>query len=250
MALQEKLRELFFLDQQIRGIQKQLNTATDRLKAQQAKLGQLNQQQHELDTQLKHAQAKAATLEHQVRDVDLRIADLRQRMLNVKSNKEYSAVLIEVNTLKEDKDQLETQTLEQLDHIETIKAQSQAIQQQAQEQEKLVAAAQGEVEQRQAKIGQELEQLQTQRSQAQQELDPETAALFNRMADLHDGHAMAPIAEENRRAKEYTCGGCYMSLPVERVSVVMSQPDQVVFCPSCNRILYLDHELKMSMSNK
>jgi len=250
MSLQEKLRRLFLLDQQVRGFQGRLDTATGRLAAQQAKLDQLNQQHDELHTQLKHTQAKASGLENQVNDVDQRIERLRQQMQMVKSNKEYSAVLIEVNTLKIDKSKLEDDALEQLNEVDRLNEASQEIQTQIGAQNKLVAGAESDVQACRADIGQELNELNAQRTEAENEVPNDTKVVFNRMADMHEGEAMATVIQESRRNMEYTCGGCYMSIPVERVNTLMTLQDQMVLCPNCSRILYLDQDLKASIGCK
>ncbi len=250
MTLQENLRKLYLLDQQVRGIRTRLDHANDRLHAQKVKLTQFNQQQAEMGDQLKHTQAKASALENQSEGIEQRIAHLRQQMQIVKSNKEYSAILIEVNTLKLDKGKLEDEALEQLNQAERLSGELQDIQSRVAEQEKLVEAAASDVQTCKADIGQQLDDLTSRRAEAEQDIPESIRSVFNRMADMHEGEAMATVTEESRRHMEYACGGCYMSIPVERVNALMTQQDQLVLCPSCNRILYLDQDLKASISCK
>jgi predicted nucleic acid-binding Zn-ribbon protein len=108
--------------------------------------------------------------------------------------------------------------------------------------------AQHEVETARAEVGQQLEELQRQRAAAAQDVAPETRAIFNRLADDYEGEALAPVIEENRRRMEYTCGGCYMGIPAERVNTLMTKRDELVQCPACRRILYLEASLRESIS--
>lgn len=250
MSLQDQIRQLYTLEQQIRGMQRRLDVATRRLEVQQSKLDQFNQQRDELHSQVMQTQAKASALENQSNDVETRIGHLRQQMQTVKSNKEYSAVLIEVNTLKIEKSKLEDEALEQIDHVERLKEDLQQIETSAAEQKILVAGAHAEVDACRGEVGQELSQLRQRRAEAEQGVPEEVRTIFNRMAQMHDGEALAAVTEENRRAMEYSCGGCYMSIPVERVNTLMTRQDRVVLCPSCSRILYLDQELKASIGAK
>ncbi len=251
MSLQEKLLRLFSLDQKVRGIQGRLDSATNRLKVQQTKLSQLHQQRDELLSQLKLGQAKASSLEKEVEDIEQRIEHMRQQMQSVKSNKEYSAVLLEANTLKANKDSLETEALEQLNHVESLAQDLNQILERVAQQEKLVTGAQSEVQQCRDEVGKQLEELTAQRSEAEQDVPEEVRLTFNRTAYMHDGATMAPVIEASRRHLEYNCGGCYMTIPVERVNATMvASETQVVCCPNCSRILYIDQELKTSIGCK
>ena len=250
MTLQERLLELYMLDKQVRGMRGRLDTATARVDTQQSRLDQFKQQQQELQSQHLHGQAKAKSLESQADEIEQRIAHLRDQMQNVKSNKEYSAVLLEVNTHKLEKGKVEDEAIGQLGQVEQLAQELEAINGQVTDQEKLVAAAQDEVSRCRDEVGHELEELEAKRSEAEKTVPDDVCTLFNRMAEMHDGQAMAGVAEASRRHREYTCEGCYLIIPIERVNALMTLPDQVVCCPSCNRILYIEQELKTSIGAK
>jgi len=247
MSLHEQMHDLFLLDKQLYGLRARLESATSGLKSEQTRVERLERQRQELSDQLKHDQAKSALLESQVKDAQERIDHLRQQMNSVKSNKEYSAVLIEVNTLKQSMEQYETQALEQMDHVEMLRGELQQLEQQVDKQQQRVVAAESEVQGCRAQVGQQLEDLETQRLAAEQLIPQQARDQFNRKTKMYEGQAMATVIEENRRARDYTCGGCYMSIPIERVNALMSDSDQIVSCPSCERILYMDQEFKAAM---
>lgn len=250
MALQEKLHELFLLDCQVRGMRSRLDNADRRHGAVQRKLDQLSQQHSELANQIKAGQVKANSFEHEANDCETRIDHLRQQMNQVRSNREYSALLLEVNTLKVKQGDLEEQALEELTRIDELRAQLKELVDQAKTQQKIVDAAAAEVKAHQAEVGQELETLTVKRSQAEQQVPQHARDLFNRLSEEHDGEAMTPVFEQNRKALEYNCGGCFMSIPIEHVNALIRRPDQLTCCPSCARILYMDSDLKATMGLK
>jgi len=250
MALPENLRELFLLDQQVRGLQGRLDAATKRLAVQKSKLEQSNQQHEEIQNQLKHTQTKASTLENHSKDIEQRIERLRLQMQTVKSNKEYSAVLIEVNTLKENKSKIEDEAIEQLNQLDQINEQSNTLDESISEQIKLVEGAEKEFQTCRSDIGQELDDLNASRAAAEEKLPADIRTVFNRTANNFDGHSMAMVTEVSRRHREYICEGCYMRIPIERDNALMIQQEELVLCPNCNRILYIDQELKESIGSK
>lgn len=246
MSLQDKLRTLFLLDQQVRGLRSRLDSALAHQKAQNTKLDRLNQQLSEKQEQYKHDQVLGQTLEHQLREIDLRVSQLREKMNNVRSNKEYSALLVEVNTLKVEKGKVEEVTLQQMSKVESQNNELIQLKDKIEQQKKLMNVAQTEVKDRESEISARLTELNAQRDAADKELPADARQTYNRLAVVHDGEHMANVIEESRRLMEYSCGGCYMSIPVERVNTLMMR-DEIVCCPSCNRILYMDEELKASM---
>ena len=249
MPLVDKLRNLYLLDQQIRGLRVRLDSALARQAAMEKRLAQAQQQLRELQDQHKHAKARVMTLELQVKEADDRITKLREQMNNVRTNKEYSALLIEVNTLKLEKTKVDDQTLAEMTKTEEIEKQVKEVETKILEHQKLLAQAQTEVQNSRAEVGDRLDALTQQRKSAEADVPSDSLTIFNKLAITHEGDTMAPVSEESRRHKEYSCGGCYIGIPVERVNALLVR-DEVVCCPSCGRILFLEQELKESMSDR
>jgi predicted nucleic acid-binding Zn-ribbon protein len=247
MSLNDALRELFLVDQQVRGLSRGLDSAKAHARGQQAKIDQLNRQLTELSGQLRQTQATEQNFENDANAIDARINRLREQMNSAKTNKEYSAFLVEVNTLKADKAKIDERALELLGQIDTFKAKIADLKTRLAEQEKIKAMADEDVKRRQAEVGDQLARLKAQRDEAASKVAPTELAIFERLADsMDEGEAMAPVNQEDPREMEFTCGGCYMSIPVERVNQLVTH-DKMVRCTSCTRILYLSNEVKESM---
>lgn len=250
MSLQEQLHQLYLLDQQVRGLRSRLDAARRRKGALETKRDQLQQQRAELAHQLKHAQAGAASLEQQAAGIEQRIEQLRGQMNSVRSNKEYSALLVEVNTLKQEKSNHEDQALEKMSEVDTLRQRLEEIDKKLQDQQKMVDRADEEAEQALVEVGDRLDDVTVQRDAAAKEVPAEGRQLFERLVEMHDGEALAAVDEVDRRRMEYNCGGCFMSLPIERVNAVMAKPNEPTTCPTCGRILYVDKELKAALAPK
>ncbi len=248
MGLNDALRKLNLVDTQLRGLDSRLSGARRHAKTQAAKLDQLQQQARELTQQLKTAQAAAATLENEINSANERIDQLRERMNTVTNNKEYSAMLVEVNTLKADRSKVEDRQLEVMSQVESHQAELEGVQEAIAEQTKITQMAEKELADRTAEVSEQIDQLKQERGAAASEVPAEALTVFDRLADTYEGEAMAPIIEEDRRRLEYVCGGCYMQIPVEKVNQLVTA-DQLVRCTSCSRILYLESELKEAMGS-
>lgn len=248
MPLQDQLLAYFELDQRVRAMRARLDAALRRRDAQQRKLAQLKQAAGELDQQLKTAQAHAATLENEANAIEERVVTQRDKMNSATSNKEYSALLVEVNTLKADKSKIDDQVLESMTKAEALQAEAGALDEKVQAQTKLVEGATREVEEAQTEVGGKLEEVTAERDAAGEPLSAEMRKTFDRLSHTYDGEAMAEIEEQDRRRMEYTCGGCFTLLPVESVNSLITKPDQVTTCGTCQRILYVGNELRESLA--
>lgn len=248
MPLQDQLYNYFELDQRVRAMRSRLDASTRRKDAQQRKLDQLKQAAAELTQQLKTAKAHASTLEHEADAIEQRINIQRDKMNNVTSNKEYSALLVEVNTLKADKSKLDDAQLESMARADAINDEAQALAEKVEAQTKLVANATKEVEEAQSEVGDKLKELEAERDAAGEPISDDIRKTFDRLSHTYDGEAMAEISEQDRRRMEYTCGGCYTLLPVESVNSLITKPDQLTTCGTCNRILYVSSELRESLA--
>ena len=244
MPVQEQLWALHLVDANLRGLRSRLDAASHRHTAQQRKLEQFQRQADELQAEHKQAQAQAANRESEASQMDQRIGELRERMNNVTSNKEYSALLVEVNTLKADKSKLEDQSLDQLQRVEDLGARLEAIREQANQQQKLVDGATREVAEAGDEIAERLAELEKEREATAQPLPTDARQLYEKLAASFEGEALAEIEEQDRRRMEYSCGACYTRIPIERVNAALTNADAVVTCPACDRILIAKDKLR------
>ncbi len=243
MSVQDQLRTLYTVDRQLQALRSRVDAAARRLAATQTRLEQHERQHGELADQLKTAQAKVATQENEAASVEARIEQLRQTMSTVRSNKEYSALLVEVNTQKAEKAKHEDATLSEMGDVEELQLRLKLLATKTDEQRALVEGAQKEVTEGESEISDQLSELQTQRDAAAAPISQETLDLYTKLIDEFDGEALGEIEEQDRRRMEYTCGACFMSLPIQVVNATLTATDRPVQCSSCQRILHASPDL-------
>ena len=244
------LLNLYRVDGQVRALSKRLDTAQHYLQAQTRMLQALTEQLEELKTRKRQLQATIANLEVETTAADERLEKLRTELNSAVTNKQYSAVLTELNTVKLNRSEVEDRILQEMERIDQLATQIQGVQAQRGDRGKVRDVAQAKLDQHQAEIGQRLEELADERSSAAAEVPPAALAIFDEMADCYDGEAMAEILEIDRRHREYACGSCNIHVPFERVSLLLGGSNDVVRCAACNRILYLQEETRGSLAKK
>lgn len=177
-------------------------------------------------------------LELELKTKDEAILRLRASLNVAKTNKEYAAVLTQLNTTKADNSKVETQILELMKDIEVDEAECANIQDQIDEQKQKLEQIRKETEHLATKYEAEIEEIQAEWDQASQTIPAELLELFNRVAETYDGEALAVVERQEGKTETYTCGGCFMGVPAELVNVLMTK-DDVIRCPNCTRILVL-----------
>jgi predicted nucleic acid-binding Zn-ribbon protein len=177
-------------------------------------------------------------LELELKSRDETISKLRASLNSAKTNKEYAAVLTQLNTTKADNSKIETQVLDLMKDIEADEAECRQIEQQIEEQKKVLEQKRTEAEQLSVKYQAEIDQIQSEWNGAAGQVPPDTLEIFKRVAETYDGEALAKVEEQEARSAAYSCGGCFMSITPETVNLLMTK-DDIIRCPNCTRILVL-----------
>lgn len=188
--------------------------------------------------EIKLTKVQSDRLELELKGRDEHIAKYRAALNLAKTNKEYAAILSELNTSKADNTKIETQELDLLKNIETDEADCAQIQAQIDEQKGNLEQIRKETEDKATVYEKEITEIQVDWDDAAKEVPADALQIFNRIADTYDGEAIAMVELQDEKRGTYTCGGCFMSLTAESVNQLMTK-DDIIRCGSCSRILVM-----------
>ena len=192
-----------------------------RLKAAEGRLKDVQLQQKEQEGELQAREGNVKKLQGQ--------------LFQVKTNKAYTAMQHEIDTLKADNSLLEEAILQVFDTIDQAAKQRQVQQQRVMEEQQQLRQETTRVEREIAAIEEQIGQLERQRQALTPAVPPPTLAMYDRVLSLREGVALVPIVEES-------CGGCNRRLPPQVVNEVYLKA-RLVTCETCNRILYKTDEV-------
>ena len=169
------------------------------------------------------------------RDKDLevgaqKVEKLKARTSEIKTNKEYTALLKEIETAELENKTIEDEILVLMEKIDAASAQIGAAETRASEEDAAIAADQKAQEAVFAEVESELTAALAQRQAAAEGIQPAILTQYQKLLDSKAGMAMA-------EARGEACSGCYMSIPPQ-VFVNVKKNENVITCPHCGRILY------------
>ncbi len=191
--------------------------------------------------ELQLSKVQCDRLELELKSNDETITKLRTSLNSAKTNKEYAALLTQLNTMKADNSKVETQTLELLKDIEADEAECEEIQKQIDEQKQTLEQTRKESETLATKYQKQINEIQVEWDKIAQSVPADKLEIFNRVAETYDGQAVVGVEQQEGNKGVYSCGGCFMGVPAESVNMLMTR-DDIIRCPNCTRILVLSDE--------
>ena len=152
------------------------------------------------------------------------------RMSEVKTNKEYQALLNEIEALKKACSKEEEEILQVLDEIDELKKN-------LSKREKEMVIAEGKVEAERKGLQERTAQddmvwkRETERREVlSKQLESQLSKLYITLKEKRQGVGVVTV-------KDGTCQGCFVNVPPQMYIEVQKNND-LIRCPNCNRILY------------
>lgn len=245
MSVTHQLLSVFRVDKEIRGLQSRLEAAERFLGEQTRKLADIGTRGESLQAQIRQLKASTANAEGESERLKVRIDELREKMNNAATNKEYKALLSEVNNLKEQRSSFDEQAIEQIEKTEELVARLGELEGSKSERDKMRGVAENDRQKRADEIAGRLSELRAKRAQLVADVPDHAMAIYEGLLEARGEEAMAPLEVVDRKRHEYVCSSSMMSVPVE-VAVSLLQ-GKLTLSPNDGCILYLTEETEAEL---
>jgi predicted nucleic acid-binding Zn-ribbon protein len=188
--------------------------------------------------EIKLTRVQSDRLEVELKSRDDHIAKYRAALNLAKTNKEYSAILTDLNTNKADNSKLEAEILELMKTTEADETECAELLAQIDAQKERVDVVRKKAQSQSVTLEQDVTRVQQEWNAAAEGLSADALEMFKRVAETYDGEALAHAEQQDERTGVYSCGGCFMRTPDETVNQLMTH-DDIIRCSNCSRILVL-----------
>ncbi len=238
-ALLEQLRRLQAVELQLAANRRNRETKTRHIEIARRQLHQIDEKLQQNHAKAREVQMKIDSLSLDVATQEESISRHRQGLNKAKTNKEYAAILTAMNTEKADSSKLENTVLQHMEELARVKSEGATIEGERVKIAEHAAAADAGLKTFDDQSAQELQRLQGEREAIAAKIHLQAVEVFNRVAQRHEGEAMAAVNKLRPKRDEWSCGGCNMKVTLEVVNGLQTR-DEIQTCKVCGRILYLD----------
>ena len=170
------------------------------------------------------------TLESSLKDAETKVTKFKEKIPEIKTNKEYQSLLKEIESAGQEKSDIEEKILilfEKLDELKVKRSEKENV---VKEVEKVFNSEKEIIEKDNEQLGEALKELESQRDGMVSDLDPKLLSEYNRL--LCDKKGLAVVTVKNEH-----CLGCHMRIPPQ-VFTEIKKNEKISYCLNCKRILY------------
>jgi predicted nucleic acid-binding Zn-ribbon protein len=227
----QHLHDLQGLDSRIAGLERKLEAIPVRLQAiresQEQATGAVEAQRARLAGVRKDLRAREKDLEQNASEKAKREAKLYE----VKTNKEYSAVLAEIETFKVEKGRVEEEILALMETQERMTREIAEAEVRLKRHTEEARAQQAAATEELRALEADLALVRAERESLARDIPRDSMAQYTRLLKGRGGLAVAVVGANG------ICTGCRLGLTPQRFNE-LRQSSQILTCESCGRILY------------
>jgi predicted nucleic acid-binding Zn-ribbon protein len=224
------LTSLQAVDLEIRGLMQVQQELPGSMRGLESKLTEVQAIAAEKEEELEEIRKQHRQLESEMAMLDEGITRSRQRLMEIKDNIEYKAMLKEIAFKEDRKDQKETEIIEVLEKIETLSSDMVSLNQEVASRQEVLDKMRAEVQAEIAEQVEKLNQLQTQRQELEKTISKQLLKRYDFIREKRQGIAIAEV-------RQGTCQACHMNLPPQKF-IELQMDKELMTCPHCQRIIY------------
>ncbi len=184
---------------------------------------------------LEDANLKQKTLELEVKTKEVDLQKYQQQMMSIKTNKEYDALVAEIDMIKKGISSMETDLLETIELISTLEANINEYKEKLSHikdnNSKQLAILQEKID----TIGDKVSAKNGERATVTTEISRQVFSIYDRVRKGKGGSAIVPV-------KSRACGACFKTLTPKKVQEI-KKALKILTCDNCGRLLYWDADI-------
>lgn len=165
------------------------------------------------------------------RDIE-HLKKTKDRLLEVKTNKEYQAMLKEIESIEKKNSEHEDEIIYALDEIDQAKKEIKEREKELADYRKAYESDMAIIESELSTIDQEFDTITTKKEHLQAEIGHDLLKRYEVIKSRRNGRAVVSVWKG-------ICDGCHMQLPPQ-MYIELQKSDDMFQCPFCTRIIYWD----------
>lgn len=203
-----------------------------RVEALDARLAHAAEDVAKAREQFDQHKADRQALENELAQVQTRLSRFKGQLMEVKTNKEYQAMQVEIAGAEAEVRRLEDRILERMLEADELTEEVKRAEKAEADERAAIEAEKSAIEQERKELESRLAQLDAERTERAGQLSPQVLSLFQTLARHRNGVAVV-VARDGR------CSSCQVRLRPQLFNHIRLN-NTVIQCESCQRILYYE----------
>ena len=214
-SLNDRRKELRRLPDQVSKIKKSIEDIEARDRVAQGNVDEMSKERRELEQHLEDNYEK--------------IKKFKVQLMEVKTNKEYTAMLHEIEHVEKDVEAKEERLLVLMDELDQETEQSKTLMENGRDKTADLKRQQSELESRIKTLETDIVKLEAEKPNLLAELDPQLKKKYERILAKLNDYAVTNVLDE-------TCQGCFARIPPQ-VTIEVKRNERLITCQTCGRLL-------------
>ena len=227
------LRELHRIHIQLSDLRERLERGPKQLKAHELNVARCDAEVNRLKNDQKNAKVAVDQKQLQLKSSEGKIIDLRVKLNQSRSNREYQALRDQIAADEMSGSVLQDEILEGMEKVETIKKQIGEAEQTLIKAKEEMSRVQQAIRDQQGLLDGDYKRLEAELSTSEKNLPEDLRDTYGRMVRSKGADGMAQVEGEH-------CGGCYHTITANTMNSLLM--DKIVLCQVCGRLLYLPED--------
>jgi hypothetical protein len=208
-----------------------LCSISKRLNVLSSSQNELEQRVTDETAKIEESKKKYRSHESDIKQNQVMIKRSQERLNSIKNNREYQALLKEIEELKRTNSATEELMIDCLNQIDEAEKKMVAIQEELQLVQNDIVQEQQVVGVETETAGKRLKELDRERLKMSGKIDADLLTLFQKVQSQQvRGNAVVPV-------QDAVCHGCYVNIPPQMYNE-LQRCDKLRMCPNCQRIIY------------
>lgn len=180
----------------------------------------------------KYDEVKARHVEcdNKIKKINEGMIRTKERLLEVKNNKEYQAMLKEIETAEAMRGDVETEIISILDELENLAALVKTDQETLNEYRKKHEAERKLIEADLNSVDAEFVSCEQKRAELKDKVPADLLARYEKLKNRNNGVGVISVWKS-------VCNGCHMNIPPQ-LYIELQKTSELIACPNCQRIMY------------
>jgi len=226
----EKLISLQKLDSEIRQVSLFLDNTPQRLEDIDKKVEHSSQAVSRAKENLAQNQKTRRELESQVKDIRVHISKYKVQLNEVKTNKEYTALLHEIEEDQKKIDKIEEDIISAMLAADDIEKEIREANQRFSQDREKFDKEKDLIQLKKRELEEKIKRIQKDRDEILPRIPPEQLSLYSRIFRKMSGIALSPVTDD-------FCSMCHMRIRPQVLNE-LKEAKKLIICEACGRTLY------------